>query len=364
MSMKCLVAILASTTVLAGGLPLSQAAAQSAPSKTAYKPPHNPDGTPDLSGAWSNATITPLERPVQYGDRALYTPAEVQQLEGVAVAHKAAGDAPTPKENLNKGFDASQTCDLAGFTNNQACAYNSGWTDPGTRAIRLRGEARTSLITFPKNGRIPPRLASAGPAVPEGAGDTSGHNETPPGANDNPETRGAGERCIKLGGAAGPVMRSGLYNNNIEIYQSKGGVAILAEMIHDVRDVRLNSKHQSPNIRKYFGDPIGWYEKDTLVVESTNYHRLTPVAGSDGNLKLTERFTRDGPNTLHYQFTVEDPTVWAEKWGGEYDFVIGKGVYEYACHEGNYGLENILAGQRADDAAAAAAAASKPVARQ
>ena len=217
MSMKRLVAILAATTVLAGGVTLSQAAAQSAPSKTAYKPPHNPDGTPDLSGAWTNASITPFERTVQFGDRAVYTPAEVQQLEGVAVAKEAAGNAPTPKENLSKGFDASQPCELNGFTNSQACAYNRGWTDPGSLVARVQREPRTSLITFPKNGRVPPRLASAGLAAPEGAGDTRGDAATPPGANDNPETRGIGERCIKLGGDAGPVMRSTLYNNNIEI---------------------------------------------------------------------------------------------------------------------------------------------------
>ena len=364
MSMKRLVAILAATTVLAGGVTLSQAAAQSAPSKTAYKPPHNPDGTPDLSGAWTNAMLTPFERAPQYGERAVFTPAEVQQLEGVALAKDAVGNAPTPKERLSKeGFDANEGCDLNGFTNSQACAYNRGWTEPGSRIARVHGEPRTSVITLPKNGRVPARLASAGAAPPEGAGDTLGTTETPPGANDNPETRGLGERCLRFAGDAGPIMRSTLYNNNMEIYQSKNGVGILAEMIHDVRDVRLNSKHHPASIRKYFGDPIGHYEGDTLVVESTNYYRLTPANGSDNNLKLTERFTRVAKDRLLYQFTVEDPTVWAEKWGGEYEFVKGKGVYEYACHEGNYGLENILAGQRADDAAAAAAA-GKPVARQ
>jgi hypothetical protein len=362
MSMKRLVAILATTTVLAGGLTLSAVAAPSPASQAAYKPPHNSDGTPDLSGAWTNTMITPFERPAQLGDRAVYTPAEVQQIEGVAAAKDAAGNAPTPKENLSKGFDANQPCELNGFSNSQACAYNRGWTDPGSLVAHVRGEPRTSVITFPKNGRIPARLASAGRPTPEGPGDTSGSNATPSGANDNPETRGLSERCIKFGGDAGPIMRSTLYNNNMEIYQSKGGVAILAEMIHDVRDVRLNSKHHPANIRKYFGDPIGHYEGDTLVVESTNYYRLTPANGSDDNLKLTEKFTRVAKDRLLYQFTVEDPTVWAEKWGGEYEFVAGKGVYEYACHEGNYGLENILAGQRADDAAAAAA--SKPVARQ
>jgi hypothetical protein len=364
MSIKRLVAILATTTVLAGGFALSAVAADAPASKTAYKPPHYPDGSPDLSGSWTNSMLTPFERAPQYGERAVYTPAEVQQLEGVALAKDAAGNAPTPKEKLSKeGFDANEGCDLNGFTNSQACAYNRGWTDPGSRIARVHGEPRSSVITFPKNGRVPPRLASAGPAPPEGAGDTLGTTETPPGANDNPETRGLGERCLRFNGDAGPVMRSTLYNNNMEIYQSKGGVAILAEMIHDVRDVRLNSKHHPSNIRKYFGDPIGHYEGDTLVVESTNYYRLTPANGSDDNLKLTERFTRVAKDRLLYQFKVEDPTVWAEPWGGEYEFVAGKGVYEYACHEGNYGLENILAGQRADDAAAAAKA-GKPVARE
>ncbi len=148
---------------------------------------------------------------------------------------------------------------------------------------------------------------------------------------------------------AGPVMRPVLYNNNYLITQGRDSVAIMIEMIHDVRIVRLDSEHRDDGVRPWMGDSIGWYEGDTLIVETINYHPDQAFYGASDELKVTERFTRVADNRLHYQFTVEDPVVWEEPWGGEYEFWASEGIYEYACHEGNYGLYNILAGGREED---------------
>jgi hypothetical protein len=138
----------------------------------------------------------------------------------------------------------------------------------------------------------------------------------------------------------------------------KDAVAINIEMVHDVRMVRMNQPHRTDGVRPYFGDSVGHYEGDTLVVETVNFHPMQNFRGSDANLKVTERFTRTGPNNLNYKFEVDDPTVWGVKWGGEYEFKRGEGVFEYACHEGNYGLMDILAGAREEEKVA------RPVAKK
>ena len=164
---------------------------------------------------------------------------------------------------------------------------------------------------------------------------------------------------MSFGSSSGPIMQPQLYNNTYQFVQSKDHVAIWVEMVHDVRIVRLNSKHRTDGVRPWMGDSIGWYDGDTLVVETVGFHPFQNLRGSSANLKMTERFTRVGPNRLLYQFKAEDPTVFAEPWGGEYEFNKATGsVYEYACHEGNYGLENILAGARAEEAEAATRTAS------
>ena len=150
-------------------------------------------------------------------------------------------------------------------------------------------------------------------------------------------------------------MQGSLYNNTYRLQQGKDAVAIWVEMVHDVRIVRLNEKHRTDGIRPYMGDSIGHYEGDTLVVETTNYPSYTNLRGSSENLKVTERFKRVSPTRLLYQFKIEDPTVWTEAWGGEYEFSQSQPIYEYACHEGNYGLQNILAGAREEERIAAEA---------
>jgi hypothetical protein len=344
---KLAISLLAATV----GLGLSTAIAAEAPAaktpaaKSGWKSPHLPDGRPDLEGAWTNATITPLERPAQYGSRLVLTPEETAKLEGARQDQIAFGNRPT---DPNSKYDPKASCDLPGFRET-ACGYNAGWTDPGTLVMRVGGQPRTSFITSTPNGRIPARLASAPAPTYLGTGDEAGGKERP-GLNDNPESRGPPERCLfAFGNISGPVMTPSLYNNNYQIVQGKDTVAINVEMVHDVRLVPLNAEHRTDGVRPYFGDSIGWYEGDTLVVETVNFHPMQSFRGSDKNLKVTERFTRNGPNSLLYQFTVDDPTVWGTSWGGEYEFKRGQGVYEYACHEGNYGLMDILAGARDEE---------------
>jgi hypothetical protein len=314
-----------------------------------YKVPHNPWGQPDLEGVWTNASVTPLERDAaKYGDRLVMTPQELAAREKEEQDYIAEGDTPTDP-NL-KVTDLPVNCGR-GFSGTN-CGYNRGWTDPGETVMRVKGEPRTSFITFPATGRIPARKASAGAAPARGGGRLN--------VNDNPETKTLAERCLtSFGNSAGPVMLPLLYNNNYRIAQSKDSVAIWVEMVHDVRMIDLDRKEHLPShIRPWFGDSIGHYEGNTLVVETSNYPRANAFRGAWEDLKVTERFTRVAADRILYQFKVEAPSVWSEPWGGEYEFGTSKGdIYEYACHEGNYALEDMLAGARAEDEAAKKTAA-------
>jgi hypothetical protein len=248
------------------------------------------------------------------------------------------------------------------------CGYNAGWIDPGDRIMRVNGKPVTSFITFPANGRIPPSLSGAPAVRVRGGGNEGGEGSTAPqrpGQNDNPEGRSLGERCImSFGQSSGPVMQPQLYNNNYQIVQSKDSVGIWVEMVHDVKIVHLNAKHRTDGVRPWMGDSIGHYEGPTLVVETTNFPQAQALRGAWQDLKVTEKFTRVAKDRILYQFTVEAPTVWAQPWGGEYEFGTAKGlVYEYACHEGNYGLEGILAGARDEERMAREAAAKRADAR-
>jgi hypothetical protein len=309
--------------------------------------PRGSDGRPDLEGTWTNASLTRLERPAEYGNRMVLTPREVSELEKKNQELVALGNKPTdPKATVT---DLPADCS-GGRGNN--CNYNAAWTDPGTTVMRVHGEARSSFITFPDNGRLPGYTPEAiangsavrrfGPPLPAGMSQ-----------NDNPETRALGERCLtSFGFSAGPVMLPLLYNNTYQIVQGRDTVAIVVEMVHDVRIIRLNAPHRTDGLRPWFGDSIGHYEGDTLVVETTNFPQSQQFMGSWENLKVTERFTRARGDRVLYQFKVEDPSVWLQPWGGEYEFSRAGGMlYEYACHEGNYALADILAGARAEEAA-------------
>ena len=219
--------------------------------------------------------------------------------------------------------------------------YDRGWLDPGSHIMRVHGEPRTSILTT-TNGRLPP--FKAGVARPAGGRGGGGL-----GSFDNPENRSPGERCIlSFGRNAGPPMlANGFYNNNYNIVQTKDEVAIVVEMVHDVRHVRLNARHLPASIKLWMGDSIGWWEGDTLVVETTNFRPEQGLFGRNINQKVTERFTRIGPHKIDYKFKLEDPGVYEAPIEGELALNTQKGmIYEYACHEGNYAMHSILAGAR------------------
>jgi len=316
------------------------------PKYEGYVAPKNAMGQPDITGVWSNATTTPFERPARFKDQKALTEEQAAQVQGGAEAYRIAGDAPT---------DPSSGAPTDKNTN---AGYNRFWTDPGTQVMRVKGEPRSSMITSTANGRVPPRKADA-PPLPKRASSASLSDEDAgpdAGPRDGPEQRGLSERCVFFLTGTGPVLRPVLYNNNYQITQGTDAVAIWVEMVHDTKIVRLNSKHRTDGIRPWMGDSIGWYEGDTFVSETTNFpaEQQRAFFNASDALKVTERFTRVAENRLHYSFTVEDPKVWAEPWGGEYEFWASEGIYEYACHEGNTGMEGILAGGRADDRRASA----------
>ena len=351
------VVIAALGTLLLAGVavaPLNAAAEEakaSAKAAAPWKPTKNAFGQPDLSGFWSNATLTPMTRRPQFKSQLNYTPEQVKEMEANAAAEVEEGNEDT---DPNAPAEAPKTPPGANVRPEFAAAggdvggYNRGWLDPGSHVMRVNGEPRTSLITTP-DGQVPPRKAGA-PAAPRFGGGM--------GSFDGPEVRSLGERCImSFGRNAGPPMfPNGFYNNNYQIIQTKDSVVIQVEMNHDARIVRLNDRHRTDGVRPYMGDSIGRYEGDTLVVETTNIPQSQHFMGAWKDLKITEKFTRVGKHRVHYQFTVDDPTVWDKPWGGEYEFSPLDGViYEYACHEGNYALPGILGGARAEEAQKAAA---------
>jgi hypothetical protein len=333
----------------------------------AYRAPRNGFGQPDLGGAWSNATLTPQARPALYGTRRAQTPEEVKLLEGAVAAKDAASAAPV-------------TAASAAAASDNVGAYDRAWIDQGAKVMRVGGEPRTSLITT-ADGQPPPHRGEAAKPPPPGAGSLEAGRAAVKqaadfdqfaaqgnvaigrmGSFDNPESRGVGERCIiGFGRNAGPPMfPNGWYNNNYLIVQGKDEVGIVVEMNHDVRHVRLNARHRTDDIRPWFGDSIGWYEGDTLVVETSHFPQAQAYYGAWENLTVTERFTRVAKDRILYRFSVADPTMWDKPWGGEYEMHPLKGqVFEYACHEGNYALPGILAGARAEERKAATATPAK-----
>ena len=356
--------IFATVSLLTVGL-LTVGSVSAAEQAAPYQAPRNGYGQPDLSGDWSNATLTPQARSPLYGTRRAQTPEEVRLLEGANAAKDAAGRAPS----TDKGNGAAASDNVG--------AYDRTWIDNGASVMRVNGEPRTSLITT-ADGQPPPvkgapkrepqpgagSLAAGRQAVAqaakvdifEGQGSSAAARF---GSYDNPESRALGERCLVSFGRNGgpPMFPNGWYNNNYIFAQSSTAVAIVVEMVHDVRTIQLNARHRTDSIRPWFGDSIGWYEGDTLVVETDHIPQAQAYFGAWKNLKVTERFRRVAKDRMLYRFTVEDPTVWDKPWGGEYELHPLKGqVLEYACHEGNYALAGILSGARAEERAAAASA--------
>ena len=311
-----------------------------APSNIAkpWSVPRTPEGKPDLQGNWTNATMTQLERPE--GTPLAMTKEEVEKLErGFAdrverLAQNSDPNRPAPP----KGGDGSTGA--AGMVG----GYNNFWIDSGDSVAVVNGEYRRSLIVDPPNGRVPAQTAEARQRAQQRLAMMKGR-----GQYDHPEFRPLAERCLmSFGSNAGPPMLPNyFYNNNYQIVQTKDHVMILVEMVHDVRIIRMGGERVPKHIRPWMGDSIGRWEGDTLVVETTNFHPLQQFRGASENLKVTERFERAGPETLLYKFTIEDPTTFTAPWSGEVPYKrTDELIYEYACHEGNYALSNVLSGER------------------
>jgi hypothetical protein len=348
----------ATVPIAAGQQPAAPAAAaKAAPAAAPYKVPMTSWGDPDLQGTWDYKSITPLERNASLGDRQFYTDAEIKEMEGRAGRRM---DEPPPANERAGTIHA---------------AY---WTDPG----RLVDESRrTSLIIDPPNGRIPPTVA----------GRRGGAPVPPPGEEENPAA-GAGARAGGAGraGAAGragggggrgnradswldrsslercitwglpTALLPGLYNNNIQIVQSPTFVTITHEMVHDTRVIPFGNQPLQSNkaLASWLGHSVARWEGDTLVVETSNFNGRAGYRGATTNLHLTERYRRVGPNKVDFRLTVEDKTVWTAPWTVALTMRTSEGpLFEYACHEGNYGLRNILEVARDEEKAAAAEAA-------
>jgi hypothetical protein len=316
------------------GSPTANAAAAAEP----WTPPRTADGRPDLQGVWDFRTITPLERPIELGNKAFFTDAEAANFER--------------DENRRQNRDLIDP-EVGGlqYPAGGVVPYNEFWYDRGNKVVATK---RTSLIVDPPDGRLPamtPEGQRKAELRQEEQRDTQlGHPHA-----DSWEDRPLQERCLE-GLNAGPPMTPGAYNNNFQLFQTAQYVVILNEMIHDARIVPLDGRpHES--IRQWHGDSRGHWEGDTLVVDTTNFKRETSLPGSSANMHLVERFTRTGADQLLYEFTVDDPTTWTRPWTAQIPMAkTDSPIYEYACHEGNYALGSILAGARADEKAAAEAA--------
>jgi len=285
-------------------------------------PPRTPDGQPDLQGTWTNASNTPLERPKELGAKEFYTEQEFA-------------------EAARKGF-------LGDRGGPQEVHYNFGQYGMDATQSKFAQNLRTSMVVGPE-GRIPAMTPEAVKRNAARVALNKGHEL------DGPENRGLTERCILYGATEGPPMLPAMYNNNMEIVQEPGYVAVLNEMFHDVRVIPVDGRSHLPqNIRQWRGDSIGHWEGNTLLVDTTNFTNQTPFHGSSEKLHVVERFTRTSAETVLYEFTVDDPATWVKPWTAQYVMGPALGqIYEFACHEGNYGLRNNLSGARAEEKRAA-----------
>ena len=364
--------------VLLGGLAMTLAPinAQAPVAKPPADParwvaPRTPDGVPDLQGNWTNETQTPLERLGPQG-------ATLSEEQAAAIEQRA----KTVEEFRNQASDPNRPAPPKGGEGGRLAApgqqsfieriseaaggavggYNGFWLDPGANVVRIDGVARSSIITDPPNGRVPPLTDAGKGRLAAQAERAKAHGEF-----DHPEVRPLSDRCLlSFGSNAGPPMLPNyFYNNNYTIVQTRDHVMILSEMVHDVRIIRIGKVEPLPaSVRPWLGDSIGHWEGDTLVVETTNIKPaqlrqpsiLWAYRGASDDLKVTERFTRTGPDTVNYKFTMEDPATFTAPFSGELPFTrIDELIYQYGCHEGNYAMQNILAGERAREREAAKA---------
>ena len=312
---------------IAGQAPASAAKAApaaKAPAAKAYTPPKTPDGQPDLQGFWTNSTYVPFERP-QGVTKEFYTPDEAEAAIKAAAAREAEQTEPGTAADVH--YDFSQF----GLDRSQS---------------KFSYSLRTSLVVDPPDGKVPPVNAQG----QKRAADRAAARKLAGGPYDSVQNMAIGSRCIIMGGSGPPMMNAG-YNANYQIVQSPGYVMILTEMIHDVRVIPLDNRGQPPqDVRQWIGLSRGRWEGNTLVVETTNFNGKNAFRGASENMKVTERFTRVADDVIDYKFTVEDPATWDRAWTADAPLAKTEGpIFEFACHETNYGIANILAGARAED---------------
>jgi hypothetical protein len=325
----------AAIAALCGGVTLAGQSKSGAAGKS-WNPPRTADGQPDFSGVWNYSTITPMERPASLGDKQVFTDEEAAEFERQAakVNDKDRRDNTGATGAVENG--TVKTPDLER-------AYNEFWWDRGTKVV---GTKRTSLIVDPPDGRVP--------ALTPAAAKTAVALELIRSrAAWGPEDRPAGERCIHQQRTGPPIMPGG-YNNNLRFFQSTGMVAILTEQIHEARMIPLDGRpHVSAVIRQWKGDSRGRWDGNTLVVDTVNFNGQMAYQGSGPNLRLTERFTRTGPESLLYEYTMSDPESFTKPWTVQMTMTkVDDPMFEYACHEGNYGIVGSLQGARAVEKAA------------
>lgn len=305
----------------------------SALSAQEWEMPRTADGKPNLQGIWTNASQTPLQRSRDLGTKGFFTADEAADQESVwrnTIAQRSADSDP----------DRAPPTD-----GNTDLGYNNFWVDRGTNVIELGGEYRTSIIVEPDNGRIP---------TVEGFRSNSliAEFRNQPGVEnyDSYELRPLGERCLlSFGSSSGPPMLPVMYNNNYQIVQTSDHVMILVEMVHDARIIPLDKDHHSTDFKKWMGDSVGYWDEDTLVVKTRNFHPLQSFRGSSDQTVVTEYFELIEEDKIKYRFTVEDPASYTRPWSGEVAMnrrPTAEPIYEYACHEGNYAFNGILAGAR------------------
>ena len=287
--------------------------------------PRASDGKPELEGVWNFSTLTPLERPANLASKRTFTAEEAAAFERQAIERNDAD-----RRDGGAATDVNR-------------AYNESWFDRGTQLAVVGGLRPTSLITDPPDGRIPTLTPASQRRAAERAQGGRAHPA------DGPEDRSLAERCLSFN--AGPPMLPAPYNNYLAIVQARDHVVLFNEMIHDARVVPLDNRPQlPPTVRQFLGDSRGHWDRDTLVVDTTNFTDQTSFRGSDERLHLIERFMRVEGDTLLYEFTVDDPTAFTKPWTAVLPMKReDTQLYEYACHEGNYALQNILRGARMEE---------------
>lgn len=324
-----LVGVLAAAS-LPGGHLLAQSSANgtTAPRGQKWTAPRTADGKPDLQGIWDFRTVTPMQRPAEFAGKATLTAEEAAAYER-RIVQNANADENRDKITSRGIINGTNT------TADVALAYNEFWWDRGTKVV---GSLRTSLIVDPPDGRIPPLTPEATKRLEL----LDASRERPA---EGPEDRSVGERCI-LGFNSGPPMAPGGYNQNVQIVQAPGYVVLMNEMVHNARIVPLDGRPHG-NVAQWVGTSRGRWDGDTLVVETKNFAHETSLRGSSPTLRLTERFTRVDADTLLYEFTVNDPATWTRPWTAQVPMRrTDDRIFEYACHEANYGMTNLLQGAR------------------